>query len=112
MPPSDEPRSSVSATPRGAALLRLWLLKEACTQALGRGLRPGFTECGFGVGSGDLLAWDGRPAARGERVFAAHRVPGRYPLSPPRRRPGQFSGHSARHHARRGFHGAVTERPG
>jgi 4'-phosphopantetheinyl transferase len=66
---------------KAAELLRLWTLKEAYTKALGQGLRLGFTEFGFGLESGDLLAPDGSPAARGEWAFGTHRVLGRYLLS-------------------------------
>ncbi|MEU9147942.1 4'-phosphopantetheinyl transferase superfamily protein [Streptomyces sp. NPDC048349] len=55
-------------------LLRLWTLKEAYTKALGQGLRLGFTEFGFGLESGDLLAPDGSPASRGEWAFATFPV--------------------------------------
>lgn len=69
------------AAERTAELLRLWTLKEAYTKALGQGLRLGFTEFGFGVENGGLLAPDGRPAARDEWAFSTHRALGRYLIS-------------------------------
>ncbi|MFE7778574.1 4'-phosphopantetheinyl transferase family protein [Streptomyces sp. NPDC057445] len=66
---------------KAAELLRLWTLKEAYTKALGQGLRLGFTEFGFGLESGDLLAPDGSVAARGEWSFATYEVLGRYLVS-------------------------------
>ncbi|MET9887105.1 4'-phosphopantetheinyl transferase superfamily protein [Streptomyces sp. NPDC006430] len=65
-----------------AELLRLWTLKEAYTKALGQGLRLGFTEFGFGLESGSLIALDGSPASHGEWAFATHPVlGGRYLVS-------------------------------
>ncbi|MET9412416.1 4'-phosphopantetheinyl transferase superfamily protein [Streptomyces sp. NPDC002935] len=61
--------------------LRLWTLKEAYTKALGQGMRLRFTEFGFGLRTGRLLAPDGTPAAPTEWAFATHRVLGRYLLS-------------------------------
>ncbi|WP_326654689.1 MULTISPECIES: 4'-phosphopantetheinyl transferase superfamily protein [unclassified Streptomyces] len=66
---------------RAAGMLRLWTLKEAYTKAIGQGLRLGFTEFGFGPGSGGLLAPDGTAAARGEWAFSTHEVLGRYLVS-------------------------------
>ncbi|RSS75604.1 4'-phosphopantetheinyl transferase superfamily protein [Streptomyces sp. WAC06614] len=66
---------------RAAEMLRLWTLKEAYTKALGQGLRLDFNEFGFGLDSGELIAPDGRPAARGEWSFGTHHVLGRYLLS-------------------------------
>ncbi|GGS92818.1 MULTISPECIES: 4'-phosphopantetheinyl transferase family protein [Streptomyces] len=57
-----------------AELLRLWTLKEAYTKALGQGLQLGFTEFGFGLRSGGLIAPDGTPAGGGEWAFATHPV--------------------------------------
>ncbi|PRH80643.1 hypothetical protein C6N75_03085 [Streptomyces solincola] len=77
-------RAELAALPaeeRGAAMLRLWTLKEAYTKALGQGLRMGFTEFGFDVDGPELLAPDGSRAARGEWAFATHRVLGRYLIS-------------------------------
>ncbi|MFF3395079.1 4'-phosphopantetheinyl transferase family protein [Streptomyces sp. NPDC002669] len=73
--------AELSETERTAELLRLWTLKEAYTKALGQGLRLGFTEFGFGVGEGGLLAPDGTPAARGEWAFTTRHVLGRYLVS-------------------------------
>ncbi|MFE7840151.1 4'-phosphopantetheinyl transferase family protein [Streptomyces sp. NPDC057474] len=64
-----------------AETLRLWTLKEAYTKALGQGMRLGFTEFGFGLRSGLLLAPDGTPASRGEWAFTTHPALGRYLLS-------------------------------
>ncbi|MFG2978419.1 4'-phosphopantetheinyl transferase family protein [Streptomyces sp. NPDC048331] len=61
---------------QASELLRLWTLKEAYTKALGQGLRLGFTEFGFGLESGGLLAPDGSPASRGEWAFATYPVLG------------------------------------
>ncbi|MFF5448532.1 4'-phosphopantetheinyl transferase family protein [Streptomyces sp. NPDC012888] len=67
---------------QASEMLRLWTLKEAYTKALGQGLRLGFTEFGFGLDSGALIAPDGSPASRGEWAFATHPVlGGRYLLS-------------------------------
>ncbi|MET9896134.1 4'-phosphopantetheinyl transferase superfamily protein [Streptomyces sp. NPDC006465] len=61
--------------------LRLWTLKEAYTKALGQGMRLRFTEFGFGLHTGRLLAPDGTPAARTEWTFSTHRILDRYLLS-------------------------------
>ncbi|OIK04280.1 4'-phosphopantetheinyl transferase superfamily protein [Streptomyces monashensis] len=96
---------------RPAEMLRLWTLKEAYTKALGQGLRLGFTEFGFGVGSGELLAPDGRPAAHGEWAFVTRRVLGRYLLSVASHDAGLGSARdtAAATMLDEGFMGAVTE---
>ncbi|MEU3838521.1 4'-phosphopantetheinyl transferase superfamily protein [Streptomyces sp. NPDC028635] len=76
--------AELAALPEGrqtAETLRLWTLKEAYTKALGQGMRLGFTEFGFSLRNGRLLAPDGSPASRGEWSFATHPVQGRYLLS-------------------------------
>ncbi|MFB7257546.1 4'-phosphopantetheinyl transferase family protein [Streptomyces nojiriensis] len=67
---------------QASELLRLWTLKEAYTKALGQGQRLRFTQFGFGLESGALIAPDGFPASRGEWAFATHPVlGGRYLVS-------------------------------
>lgn len=66
---------------QNAETLRLWTLKEAYTKALGQGMRLGFTEFGFGLRTGGLLAPDGTRASGGEWSFATHHVLGWYLLS-------------------------------
>ncbi|MFJ9646088.1 4'-phosphopantetheinyl transferase family protein [Streptomyces sp. NPDC004244] len=93
-------------------LLRLWTLKEAYTKALGQGLRLGFTEFGFGLESGRLLAPDGSPASRGEWTFATHAVlGGRYLVSTARHDTGLDTARDTAVHTMldEGFMGAVEE---
>ncbi|MGW0534449.1 4'-phosphopantetheinyl transferase family protein [Streptomyces sp. NPDC003032] len=42
-------------------LLRLWTLKEACTKAIGQGMRMGFTGFGFTPDGAGLVSADGSP---------------------------------------------------
>ncbi|MEU6862346.1 4'-phosphopantetheinyl transferase superfamily protein [Streptomyces sp. NPDC046876] len=80
-PAEHEELERMSQDRQASELLRLWTLKEAYTKALGQGLQLGFTEFGFGLESGGLIAPDGTPAGSGEWAFTTHPVLGRYLLS-------------------------------
>ncbi|MGX1673419.1 4'-phosphopantetheinyl transferase family protein [Streptomyces sp. NPDC055400] len=94
-----------------AQTLRLWTLKEAYTKALGQGMRLGFTEFGFGLDTGRLLAPDGTLASRDEWAFATHRALGRYLLSTACHDAGLDAAHdtSARTMLDPGFAAAMTD---
>ncbi|KFG06881.1 MULTISPECIES: 4'-phosphopantetheinyl transferase family protein [Streptomyces] len=71
------------AARRGAALVRMWTLKEAYSKAIGQGLRFRFTDFGF---SGDgrparVLAPDGAPGTGVEWQFRTFSVDGGFVVS-------------------------------
>ncbi|MGW0737603.1 4'-phosphopantetheinyl transferase family protein [Streptomyces sp. NPDC002851] len=81
IPPEAAELAHLPQPEQTAETLRLWTLKEAYTKALGQGMRLGFTEFGFGLRSGRLLAPDGTSASRGEWSFTTHPALGHYLLS-------------------------------